>query len=97
MRKGFDYSQFVMNHRSVPALLVGGEMADHTLQEWAAKAFVLVKGAQFCPFFVGLMLNLIAFGRDALLKDLFGGPCRKIASKRHRDSSCQHLTQHDQQ
>lgn len=43
-----------------------------------------------------LMLNFIALGGDALVQDLPGGPCRKIASKGHRDPSSQHLTQYDQ-
>src|SRR5712692_5304952 len=93
----FDHPQLIMYHGAVPAFPVGREMADDTLQEWATKALVLVDGTQFCPFLFRLMLNLIAFRCDALLKYLLRGPCRKIAPKRHRNPSCQHLTQYDQE
>jgi hypothetical protein len=36
--------------------------------------FVVVDGTQFRPFLLRLMLNLVALSRDALVKDLPGGP-----------------------
>ena len=93
----FDDSQLVMHHGPVPAFPVGRQMPNHPVEQGAAQALVLVDSAQFCPFLFRLMLNFIALGGDALVQNLPGGPCRKIASKGHRDPSGHHFTQHDQE
>src|SRR6266568_6514417 len=93
----FDHPQLVMPHGQMPAVTVGREMADDTLQEWTSEPFVVVDSHQFRPFLFRFMLNLIALNGDALVKDLLGGPCGQIASQRHPNPSGQHLTQHDQE
>jgi hypothetical protein len=70
-----------MHHGPVPAFPVGRQMPDHPFEQGAAQALVLVDGTQFRPFLFRLMLNFIALGGNALVQNLPGGPCRKIASK----------------
>src|SRR5438105_5982085 len=72
-------------------------MPNHRVEQGSAQALVLVGSSQFCSFLFRLMLNFIALGGDALVQNLPRGPCRKIASKGHRDPSGHHFTQHDQE
>ena len=46
---------------------------------------------------IRLMFNLTALSGYAPIKNLPDGSCRKMATKRHKDPPCQHLTQHDQE
>src|SRR6266566_9539105 len=86
-----------MYHSTMPSFLIGGQMIDDIMEQWTTEAFIAVNGAQFGPFLLWLMLNLKPFRRDALIEDLFSGPCSKISSKCHRNPSGQDLTKHNQQ